>query len=324
MPADASTDADEPIDADNAAGALQAPGCTQPAVVRQCADSWCTIPAGCFVIGSPTGEWGHPAAGLDEDQAIVSLTHAFQIHEHETTQAEWVALGLDNPSTQDRDAVDCLSPQCPVGHVTWFEALAYANTLSSSRGLPPCYALSGCTGAVGHGMTCTAVGLNAPSVYECAGYRLPTSAEWEYAARAGTKTAFYSGDITVYRDQQCRAEADLEAIAWYCYNAGGASHPVEQKTPNGWGLYDMIGNLDEWVDDRDRGLPVPSPSVDPVLWSQTVNGLRIARGCGYTAWPLVCRVANLYSGTPGVKGFGFRLARTLGVAPSDASAPQGD
>jgi formylglycine-generating enzyme required for sulfatase activity len=85
------------------------------------------------------------------------------------------------------------------------------------------------------------------SVYDCGGYRLPTGAEWEYAARAGTKTAFYTGDSAAGSELDCKGDPVLTPIAWYCANAGGSTHPVGGKQPNGWGLFDMVvrvGGLD--------------------------------------------------------------------------------
>jgi formylglycine-generating enzyme required for sulfatase activity len=305
--------ADREDDAGDAGASMfDAVGCSAPAPVAACDGGFCAIPAGCFVMGSPPTEWGHPAVA--EDQVAVTLTRAFEIAQHETTQAEWTSLGFDNPSTQDKNAVDCADPQCPVGHVTWFEALSYANERSRRESGSACYALTGCTGTVGQGLVCSSVTITAPTVYDCAGYRLPTDAEWEYAARAGTATPFYSGDITVYPTEQCAADANLELIAWYCLDSSQSTHPVQGKQPNGWGLYDMIGNLDEWVNDVYRGLPVQPPGIDPgSAWSSSTQSARIARGCDYNGWSTVCRVANQYSGVPSIKGFGFRLARTLGT-----------
>ena len=102
--------------------------------------------------------------------------------------------------------------------------------------------LEGCNGnAVGAGKECTGVtlqdgsGNTVTTPYECQGYRLPTEAEWEYAARAGTTTAFYNGDITV----PSGSDPNANEIAWYSPNSGGTTHAVKGKLPNAWGLYDM-------------------------------------------------------------------------------------
>ena len=91
--------------------------------------------------------------------------------------------------------------------------------------------------------------LTAPTLYECEGYRLPTDAEWEYAVRASTKTAYYSSDIVpgAGGGWTCESYDPLVSIAWYCANSGNFTHPVGQKYPNAWHLFDMTGNAGEWV-----------------------------------------------------------------------------
>ncbi len=290
--------------------------CVHPDVVADCHDGWCRIPAGCFVMGSPPGEYGR--GKYSETQVQVTLTHPFLMQQHEMTQAEWTALGYDNPSTAKPYLVDCQQPDCPVGNVNYFEALDFANSLSDAEGLPDCYAFQDCHEDARWGMVCNRVWTAAPSVYECDGYRLPTEAEWEYAARAGTTTTFYSGDIT--RDgpiptADCVVDPNLEPIAWYCANSGTppSTHPVMQKLPNGWGLYDMLGNAGEWVNDRFKGLGYGTePLVDPdglPSW----DALNMTRGCVANAWPSLCRVAYHMVAPPDSRdaGVGFRLVRTL-------------
>ena len=222
------------------------PPCEQPPATPNCADGWCTVQPGCYIMGAPWCEPGRARTANDPVQ--VTLTDAFRIGEFELTQREWTALGLPNRSGLMPDGTgDCIGNDCPASNMTWFEALAFANRLSSQEGLPPCYELSECSGEFGQGMLCNAVRVNSPSIYDCRGYRLPTGAEWEYAARAGTKTTFYSGDLSPAGKDGCDDSLVLSSIAWYCGNAGPTTHPVGQKAPNAWGLHDTIGNAAEWV-----------------------------------------------------------------------------
>jgi hypothetical protein len=145
----------------------------------------------------------------------------------------------------------CEARECPVVGGGWYQALGFANAESDAEGLSSCYVLEGCVGELGQDMTCSSVGTTTPEVHDCEGYRLPTEAEWEYATRAGTTTAFYSGAITA-RAQTSTSGPDpnLEQIGWYCHNSAGRPHPVGGKEPNAFGPYDVAGNAEECVSDR--------------------------------------------------------------------------
>ena len=222
------------------------PPCEQPKARPSCAERWCTVQPGCFIMGAPWCEPGRARTANDPVQ--VTLTHAFRIGQFELTQREWVAQGLPNRSGLMPDGTgDCIGDDCPASSMTWFEALAFTNRLSTNEGLPECYELSECSGGLGDGMNCNTVRFTDASIFDCRGYRLPTGAEWEYAARAGTKTSFYTGDFPATSKMSCSGDDVLLPIAWYCANAGPLTHPVGQKTPNDWGLYDVIGNAAEWV-----------------------------------------------------------------------------
>jgi sulfatase modifying factor 1 len=294
-----------------------ASACIHSEVTADCQDGWCRIPAGCFIKGSPPDEYGR--GRYSETQVQVTLTHSFLIQQHEMTQAEWTALGLANPSTAKPYLVDCDQPDCPVGNVNYFEAMDFANALSEAQHLPNCYAFEDCHIDSRWGMMCKHVRSTTPTVYDCEGYRLPTDAEWEYAARAGTTTAFYTGDIINYHDgaatgNVCRVEPNLEPIAWYCANSGDpwSTHPVMQKAPNNWGIYDLLGNAGEWLNDRYKGLGYGTePIVDPDGVPTEDNPM--TAGGFANMWPTGCRVAMRFEATPDSRdaGVGFRLVRTL-------------
>jgi formylglycine-generating enzyme required for sulfatase activity len=159
-------------------------------------------------------------------------------------------------------------------------------------------------------------------------YRLPTEAQWEYAARAGAETALYSGPLRILGSNNA---PDLDAITWYKGNscvdyAGGfdssgwqdrqyscprsGTHPVGRKAPNAWGLYDMIGNVFEWVQDRMGEYP-PGSLTDPE--GPSSGSTRVRRGGSWGSSARYCRAAfRLKGGGPDARGdgMGFRLVRT--------------
>ena len=237
------------------------------------------IPAGTFSMGSPSDE---PDRRDDETQHLVTITHAFYLQEHEVTQAQWSEVMGNNPSYFSRYGDDH-----PVESVSWYDAVDYANALSSAEGLNTCYRVSD--------RSVTFQGL------DCEGYRLPTEAEWEYAARAETTTAWSCGSVA-----DC-----LYEIAWFGPRTSLGPSAVGRKQPNDWGLYDMVGNVWEWCWDWYDDSYYPSePSFDP-LGPET--GLyRVVRGGSYDSHIPITRVSYRYKIGPQYRlnHVGFRLVRT--------------
>jgi formylglycine-generating enzyme required for sulfatase activity len=267
-------------------------------------------------MGSPNGCPGpagypgdceeEPGRSFDESPLHrVTLTRPFFLGTTPVTQAQWFGLMGNRPWSAS--AFDC--DDCPAGFIGWWSALSYANALSEREGLPECYALTGCTGDPGDGLLCTGVEVNASggTPYLCEGYRLAMEAEWEYAYRAGTTTAFYSGPIADTSIWECGDDDNLDAIAWYCGNGDGWLQPVGQKEPNAWGLYDMAGNLWEAVWDVWARYPA-EPTTDPQ--GPASGRQRVLRGGAHDEPANLCRAAVRVPFEPERFGDGFRIARS--------------
>ncbi|MFN8547073.1 MAG: SUMF1/EgtB/PvdO family nonheme iron enzyme [Candidatus Eisenbacteria bacterium] len=237
------------------------------------------IPAGRFTMGSPFGELSRYN---DETQHEVTLTRAFYLLDHEVTQAEWREVTGTNPSHFAGD-------NRPVEGVSWFDCINFCNAKSDQDGLQRAYVVNGTD------VSCD---------FTKNGYRLPTEAEWEYACRAGTTTAFCNGGIT-----NLGADPNMDLIGWCFYNSHQVIHDVKTwKRPNAWGLYDMSGNEWEWCWDW---YAVYSGAVtDPA--GPASGSLRVSRGGGWDSGAQDCRSAYRSGADPNEHShdLGFRLAKT--------------
>ncbi len=261
------------------------------------------IPAGSFLMGSPSSESGRDA---DETQHQVTLTRGFLMGKTEVTQGLWSSVMGSNPSAPDYKGVSLLGDSLPVQNVDWCDAVAFANKLSAKDGLRAAYTgVDQCKVSKG-----TSVAWDRSSD----GYRLPTEAEWEYAARAG-KTGPYAGGVS--EDGACRignvgdASAKSKFSDWTTFSCndgvvGLAS--VGRYAANPWGLHDMTGNVWEWC--WDRYADYSGTSTDPV--GPQSGSYRVDRGGSWSDDPRYARVAYRGRNTPDFRfsNLGLRLVRT--------------
>ena len=284
--------------------------CIHAEVKEDCEGGWCRLPPSCFVIGAPEDAW-HRGRYTDQ-QVAITFTHAIEVQQMEMSRAEWKQIVSLLPSGyKEEDDGDCLENDCPINNVTWWEAIHAANLLSEQRGLEPCYAPVSCTGELGKGLTCEGVAEPDKSVYACEGYRLPTRSEAEYAARAGTISTWYSGNITVYDNNDCNFDENLDKIGWYCFNSDDRAHPRGEKLRNSFGLFDMIGNVGEWTNEEDRYVAAAAGD-DPAGHVGMLKD-RLVLGGGYNLRAWTSTTAAIAAGPWEFRGYrtGFRLYRTL-------------
>ncbi len=237
------------------------------------------INAGCFIRGSDLKEPGHLA---DESLERVQLTKDYWLGKYEVTQAQWKAvMGASLIEKVEKifpgegvNHIGNLDDDFPMYHVTWEEAMEFCRKLTEQER------------KLGH----------IPEQYV---FMLPTESQWEYACRAGTKTALYNGPIEIFDDGTAPA---LDDIAWYSgnssvgYTGRGWNTPlgtlagprkVGTKLPNAWGLYDMIGNIEEWCWDWDGYYNVEIRDPMGRSWGNE----RVLKGGSWASFARFCRSA---------------------------------
>jgi len=237
--------------------------------------SWMVrVEGGSFTMGTNDHD-----ADDDERPPREITVSSFYISPYELTQAEWVKYMPTNPSTFSGD-------DRPVEGISWFDAVRYCNLRSEAEGLTPCYS------GTGDATLCD---------WSASGYRLPTEAEWEYAAKGG----IYQSD-TIYA-----GGSNISSVAWYDQNSSGSTHPVGSKAPNGLGLYDMSGNVYEWCWDR---YSKPNPQWTHVNPKGAEKGSqRVARGGSWSVDDRSCRVSfrSNYKPEATMNNKGLRLVRGI-------------
>ena len=263
----------------------------RPATPRTNAPTPITTKLGLKMVLVPGAKFlmGDDSGEDDERPSHEVQISAFYIDQFEVTQAAFERLMGRNPAKSK-------GADKPVEQVSWHAAAKFCNMRSLREGLDPCYD---------------------PSTLECDlsanGYRLPTEAEWEYACRAGTRTKYSFGSDP----------GKLPQYGWFKTNSNKTSHPVGQKAPNPWGLFDMHGNVSEWCHDLySEDYYAHSDSTDPC--GPATGEERVLRGGNWSATAESCRSSARYSEPPGFAdvcfgydAYGFRCVRRAPGAAQD-------
>jgi formylglycine-generating enzyme required for sulfatase activity len=235
------------------------------------------VPANMVLVEGGTFQMGSTNGESNEKPVYTVTVKSFYMGKYEVTQKEWTEVMGNNPSNFKGDTL-------PVEKVSWYEAVEYCNRLSLKEGLTPAYRGSG------DSIVCD---------FNATGYRLPTEAEWEYAAKGGNKS---------FLSYEYAGGNGVDRVAWYSGNSGSRTHPVGTKEPNDLGLYDMSGNVWEWCWDW-YGSYSSGSQTDPRGASS--GTYRVLRG---GSWHTdAARVRSAYRGrnAPSDRYYdlGFRLVR---------------
>jgi len=276
------------------------------------------IRAGTFLMGSPDTEIGRSSNPGRETQHSVTLTKKFYMGKYPVTQDEWVTVMGEgnNPSGFDglsgkEPATGEIQGRRPVEKVSFYNVLVFCNRLSVLKGFDPVYSIESSTDPDDWGPVPTGANdatWDAVEIVSGAnGYRLPTEAQWEYACRAGTTTAYNNGT---------EDGANIGDRAWYNDNSDVITHEVGRKKSNRWGLYDMLGNVMEWCWDGEALNSDPYPNgetaeTDPTYTTSTAR--RISRGAKFNTSSIDnMRSAYRQSTSPWRDNYddqGFRIVR---------------